>query len=243
MTAVKSVSYSVLTSIYNDIMKNVKYDIWAEYLYTVVEPYMPDEYIALELAAGNLNFTKHFRKYLPDVIAADLSSEMLKSDKKVRVPKVCCDMRHLPFFMEFDLIYSTFDSINYILSKKDLKKHFLEIKRCLTRDGIYAFDAGLENNSYKHEKEGNKTGKVNGVRYIQRSVYNPGTRIHKNEFELFAAGNKVYTELHKQKIYPFETYFEMFESAGLYAVKCMDAFNYTDGGPGSERIQFIIKKK
>lgn len=240
---VKTPAYSVLSHVYNHIMKKVRYDLWAEYLYSIVESHLPEEYIGLELAAGNLNFTNCLHEYLTDIIATDISASMLKSDKKDLFPKVCCDMINLPFFMEFDLIYSTFDSINYITNKKKLQKHFNEVKRCLTPGGIYAFDASLEKNSLIHAREGNKKGTVDGYRYIQKSEYDPVKKIHKNYFRIYSGDDVVYNEVHKQKVYPFETYFELIENAGLFVVKCFEAFNYNDGTPESERIQFIVKKK
>lgn len=240
---VKSPSYSLLVNIYDHIMKRVKYDLWAEYLFSIVEPYIPDEYIALELGAGNLNFTNCFYDYLSDIIATDLSVAMLKSDKKNLFPKVCCNMVHLPFFMEFDLIYSTFDSVNYLTSTKSLQQHFSEAHRCLTAEGIFAFDASLEKNSLKHVKEGNKKGVYNGYHYTQKSEYLSRTKIHKNSFEIYSDNKIVFLEVHKQKIYPFETYFELLDRAGLYVVECYEAFKYKAGTPNSERIQFIVKKK
>lgn len=239
----KTSSYSVLTNIYNHIMKRVKYDLWADYLFSIIEPYIPDEYIALELGAGNLNFTNCFHNYLQDIIATDLSSDMIKSDKKNLFPKVCCNMVNLPFFMEFDLIYSTFDSVNYLTSKKKLLQHFMEVNRCLTVEGIFAFDASLEKNSLKHVREGNKKGVCNGYHYTQKSEYFLKSLIHKNSFEIYADDKIVFREIHRQKIYPFETYFELLDRAGLYVVECYDAFKYKEGTANSERIQFIVKRK
>ncbi|MBZ0201012.1 MAG: class I SAM-dependent methyltransferase, partial [Ignavibacteriaceae bacterium] len=229
--------------VYNHVMKKVKYDVWADYLFSVIEPFLPEEYIALELAAGNLNFTNCFSVYLTDIVATDLSADMLKSDKKNLFPKVCCDMIHLPFFMEFDLIYSTFDSINYITNKQNLKKHFKEVKRCLTDNGVYTFDASLERNSLNHVKEGNKKGFYNNYYYSQKSEISPNRQVHKNSFEIYSDNKIVFKEVHRQKIYAFETYFEVIDNAGLFVVECFDAFKYKPGTPNSERVQFIVKKK
>ncbi len=240
---VKAPTYSMLTHIYDHVMKKVNYEVWADYLFSIIEPYLPEEYIALELAAGNLNFTNSFSKYLTDIIATDLSADMLRSDKKNLFPKVCCNMVHLPFFMEFDLIYSTFDSINYITNKKNLKQHFKEVKRCLTDEGIYTFDASLEKNSINYVKEGNKKGFYNDYYYTQKSELSPNKQIHKNSFEIYSDNKMVFREVHRQKIYPFETYFELLDDAGLFVVECFDSFKYKPGTQNSERVQFLVKKK
>jgi hypothetical protein len=53
---------------------------------------------------------------------------------------------------------------------------------------------------------------------------------------------EVYTEVHRQKIFTFETYFELLELAGLTVKNCYDAFSFEEGNADSERVQFITKK-
>jgi len=48
-------------------------------------------------------------------------------------------------------------------------------------------------------------------------------------------------EIHKQKIYKFEDYFEIIAKAGMYVVECLDAFTFNNGNQHSERVQFIVK--
>ena len=61
-------------------------------------------------------------------------------------------MKEIPFKSKFDLIFSSFDSINYLLSKQKVLQHFKQVKNILSDDGIFSFDTALESNSYKHQK-------------------------------------------------------------------------------------------
>ena len=58
-------------------------------------------------------------------------------------------MTNIPFNSEFDLILSTFDSVNYLTSGKKLLSFFKESQRLLNDDGILTFDASMEKKQFK----------------------------------------------------------------------------------------------
>jgi len=234
-------NYSVLAEIYNYVMRRVRYDRWCEYLYYVTKEYLPDDPKILELAAGNCSLTKLFSKYYNGIIATDLSIHMLKK-AVCGCEKVCCNMARLPFRIKFDLIYSTFDSINYIKSKSGLMQMFREVSCIISDTGIFTFDVSMEKNSLKHIEEPVRKGRYKGVSYVHKSEYDREKRIHKNIFTVEDLSGQKSVEVHYQKIYPFETYFEIIPKAGLYVAACYKAFSFTRGSSDSERLQFILKK-
>jgi hypothetical protein len=151
-------------------------------------------------------------------------------------------MLHLPFKSKYDLIYSNFDSINYILSGKLLLKLFTEVSSFLNDDGVFVFDVSLEKNSFIHAKKNNREGKYKGFTYRQSSIYNPDSGIHVNKFNIILANGNEYSEIHKEKIYSFDTYFKIIDKTCLYVVDCFEAFTFKPGNKNSNRIQFILKK-
>ncbi len=235
-------NYSEVVSIYDYLMSSVDYKFWANYIYKISKKFISSRSNVLELAAGNCNFSKYFIKKYPNLIVTDLSLKMLQHKNQKKITKVCCSMTEIPFKIKFDLIYSTFDSVNYILSESELKKFFKYINTYLTEEGIFTFDVSLEKNSYKHLRYSARKGVYQKVKFEQRSEYDDETKVHKNSFVINKNGN-VYTEIHKQKIYPFATYFNLIDKAGMFVVNCYDAFTFDDGGSSSDRVQFIIKKK
>ncbi len=236
----KSLPYEKLAVIYNHIMRSVHYDKWAEYIHEVVDDYVEKKIAVLELGAGSGKFAHYFRKFYPNLILSDLSFYMLNNSLKI--PKVVCNMSSLPFKIEFGLIYSTFDSVNYLLSKKALLKLFKEVSLVLSSKGVFTFDASLEKNSIKHSKIPLRSGEYKGVNFTQKSHYFKSGRIHKNVFKIHLQNGEQFTEVHKQKIYPFEIYFELLDKAGLYVVECLEAFSFNTGSANSERVQFVVKK-
>lgn len=234
-------NYSVLAEIYNHVMRRVRYDRWSEYLYYLTKEYLPENPKILELAAGNCTLTKLFARHYNGIIATDLSLYMLKK-AVCGCKKVCCNMMKLPFKVKFDLIYSTFDSINYLKSKSGLLQMFREVSCLISDTGIFTFDVSMEKNSFKHIEEPVRKGKFKGISYVHKSEYDRVKKIHKNIFTVeYPIGQKS-VEMHYQKIYPFETYFEIIPRAGLYVAACYKAFSFTMGSHDSERLQFILKK-
>lgn len=238
----ENIIYDSLALIYDHLMKKVKYDLWADYIFTIADNYLKDNAKVLELGGGNCKLARRLYTYYQNIIVTDLSAQMLKRDERKVIKKVCCDMSALPFKTGFDLIFSTFDSVNYLLTKKKLLSLFYEVSSLLSGNGIFTFDASLERNSLKHIEEPVRKGIYKGITYVHQSFYDKEKRIHQNIFEINIPGKGVAKEVHKQKIYPFETFFELLDEAGLYVAECFNAFTFDTGDAKSKRVQFVVKK-
>lgn len=222
-------------------MNFVSYKWWARYIYTITKNNMIKNPAVLELAAGNCALAKHLIKMYPNYTASDISLNMLKHNNQ-NIKCVCCDMATLPFNKKFDLIISSFDSVNYLTSKKKLLLLFKEVRKSLSEKGVFTFDAALESNSYKHQETASKKGKTSGYTYLRKSKFLPASRIHKNIFTITYPDGKIFTEVHRQKIYSYETFFEAADKSGLYVVNCYKAFSMTKGKATTDRVQFIMKR-
>ena len=175
-------------------------------------------------------------------MASDISFPMLKQGENVKVKKICCDMIALPFNTEYDLIFSSFDSINYLTNERNLLTLFIEVKRILKETGIFTFDVSLEKNSLEFENAYATEGRTENFYFTRKSKYYPATRIHTNKFKITDNFGNIKHEVHKQKIYKFETYFDLIDKAGLYVVECLEAFTFNNGNKNCERVQFVLKK-
>ncbi len=234
--------YGKVAAVYEHLMRNVDYSAWAEYLYSIVEEYLPADPAVLEFGAGNGKLANHFFNYYDNIVVSDISAEMLSRNSSNLFPKICCDMKAVPFKNKFDLIYSTFDSVNYLTSKKELTEFFKQVYNILSDCGIFTFDASLLKNSYKHIKIPERKGKIDGIEYFQKSEFNRKIKVHKNTFSIKFGENDIYTEIHRQKIYDFEDYFILLEKANLYVADCLRTFTYDQATANTDRVQFIVKK-
>jgi len=224
-------------------MKLINYKDWAKYisvLYDILEINDPG---ILELACGQCAVTKHLQKKFPDIISTDISIYMLNECDAPGIKRVCCDMVNLPFKEKFGFVFSTFDSINYLLTEEELKKLFTSVSSILNDEGYFTFDVSLERNSIKYQKLLNRSGKYNGIKYVQKSNYNKEERIHYNTFKFTYENGEIYEETHAQKIYEFEDYFRILEETDFNVFACFDSFSFDDADKKTERAQFVLKKR
>ncbi|MCL6495638.1 MAG: class I SAM-dependent methyltransferase [Ignavibacterium sp.] len=236
-------NYKYVSDVYNQLMNKVDYKFWAKYLIKLSSLYIKKNSKVLELAAGNCSLAEILSNHFSNYVATDISLSMLKKCKSKSLNKICCDMTLIPFRAKFDLIICAFDSINYLTNKKLVLKLLLEVKEILSDNGIFLFDAALERNSFKHEKFAVKSGQQNSVIFNRQSIYLHSSRIHKNIFEIIYPDGKKVREVHRQKIYPLEFYFEVLDKSELYVVECFNAFTFRDCKPNDLRAQFVVKRK
>lgn len=239
----KQTQYSALADIYAYMMRKIDYKDWSDYLIALFRNFGKNDERILELGGGVGTIASYLRNYFPSICISDLSKEMLFKCADPRLIRICCDMKCLPFKCKYDLIYSTFDSVNYLLTQKDLKNMFESICAVCHDDTVFTFDASLERNSIRYEKHLNRHGRFKGMSYIQKSRYDAAERMHYNHFEITMPDGQIVNETHRQKIHKFETYFEIIDKAGLYVVDCFDAFSFDKANDKSLRAQFVIKKK
>lgn len=235
--------YSQLAKIYSHLMRFINYEMWVVYLLKISKEIKKKNLTALELACGNGKIAEKISKKFSFYVASDLSKFMLNEINPKIKNKVCCSFTAIPFKKKFDFIFSTFDSINYLTTKEKFIKMLSEVESILSEDGIFTFDASMENNSLKFQKYLNRKGEFEGIRFKQISKYNSKLRIHQNKFIFKLADGKEIEEIHNQKIYRFEDYFEMISQSNLYVANCYEAFSFENANSETERIQFVLKKR
>lgn len=236
-------NYKYVSDIYDQLMKKVDYKFWAKYIKKLSSLYVGKNSHVLEVAAGKCNLAEYLVNSFDYYVACDISISMLKKSEIQTLDKVCCDMTMLPFKKNFDLIICAFDSINYLINKKSVIEFFIAVRNILSDDGVFLFDAALEKNSYKHEKYAVKKGKQDGIMFKRQSLYLHKSRIHKNIFEIIYPDGSKMREVHRQKIYPLEFYFELLDKCGLYVVECFNAFTFRNCKSNDLRAQFVVKRK
>lgn len=235
--------YSNISEFYSHLMRFIDYKKWSTYIYKISKVVENDKIFSLELASGNCSLAKHLISKFHLYIASDLSFNMLdKAPTKIQ-NKVSCNFLSLPFKRKFNFIFSCFDSVNYLTTKNDFLKMLDEVANILSYNGIFTFDVSMENNSLKYQRYLNRKGKYKTIKYEQLSYYNIKNRIHKNKFIIDFGNGIMKEEVHYQKIYRFEEYFEMISQSKFNVLECYEAFSFKNANTNSERIQFVLKKR
>ncbi|MDP2364696.1 MAG: hypothetical protein Q8M94_13125, partial [Ignavibacteria bacterium] len=86
-------------------------------------------------------------------------------------------------------------------------------------------------------------GRSKGFTFQRKSIYLSKSKIHKNIFTITYPNGDVFTETHKQKIFAYNTFFDLADKSGLYVVNCYKAFSIQKGRETSDRVQLIMKRK
>lgn len=233
--------YSLLAPHYDELMSHINYEGWSAYIIENILNYKNTKSRILEVAAGTGIMSGYVRKVFHKLYITEFSSEMLRINTQ-KGNAVACDMTLLPFRNDFDAVYCTFDSVNYLLSRAKLIKLFLEINRVLNPGGVFCFDASLERNSLKYEKAMIFNEDLPEAIVSHKSIYNRKSRIHYNYFYFSNERGEILFEKHKQKIYPFEVYPELIRETGFELLKCYKAFTFRKGKYSDDRVFFIIRK-
>ncbi|MEW6653918.1 MAG: class I SAM-dependent methyltransferase [Bacteroidota bacterium] len=236
-------NYSCVAKIYSHLMRSIDYKMWANYIYDLSRLNKKRNISLLELACGSGNIACLLSKKIKDYTLCDLSLDMLLSIEDKFSKRINCDITLLPFKKKFDFIFSTFDSVNYLLTKKTFVKMLNSVEICLSENGIYTFDVSLEANSINNHKYLNRKSEYREIKYEQISKYNSEKQIHSNTFRITDKSGNKYVEKHKQRIYYFSEYFEMISKTNLYVYGCYDAFSFNNASSSSERAQFVLKKR
>ncbi|MBK7979469.1 MAG: methyltransferase domain-containing protein [Ignavibacteriae bacterium] len=234
--------YTYFSELYSFLMKSIDYPFWSNYIKEIHETIGNKNDVALELASGNCKLSEELKSQFRKLYVTDISLQMLQKNLTL-TNKICCDMVYLPFKIKFDFIYSTFDSINYLADEVHLNKFFNNIGKFISKKGFFVFDVSLKKNSLKHLKKLNRKGEYNNIKFEQISTFDKKTMIHSNIINFELEDGKKFSEVHNQKIYDFYYYFDVIDSNNLLVVECFDAFDFKNGSPDSERIQFIVKRK
>ena len=141
-------AYEHLSRFYDKFTEDIPYDKYINLL----KKYISSEDSILDLGCGTGNILYQLWKSGFYVEGLDISEEMLLIARQ-KIPSAFLyleDMRTFNVKNKYDLVYSFIDSLNYLKTKKAVKKTFLNVFRALKSSGYFIFD--IYNFSYAKEK-------------------------------------------------------------------------------------------
>ncbi|MGH3430722.1 MAG: methyltransferase domain-containing protein, partial [Mycobacteriales bacterium] len=163
--------------------------------------------------------------------ACDISASMLELARaKVgeAVPLSVADMRDLPAFGEFDLVWALDDAVNYLLSSEELGEALSGMRANLAPGGLLMFDVNTLRayRSFFAETERVERGGRKLVWRGQSSAdVEPGA-ISEARFEVevpAGAETDVETHVHRQRHFPEAEVLGLLDESSL---ECLDVFGH-----------------
>lgn len=250
----KSNIYRRLAPVYDEIMKDVDYEEWTEYIDSIIQYHHPAAESLLELACGTGTMAlmmERFDDYR--ITATDVSAEMIeiaRNKAAVRGSSIewqVQDMRTLNSGKCFDIIFMVFDSMNYLHEPEEIRSLLKSAARCLKENGFFIFDFTTPNFSPK------VAPLLNGERSIgktwtfyRRSSYNSKNAVHTNHFEVrkkdpeTGVVSEEFEEVHRQKIWRLHEIAALVEACGLQISAAYEDFELEDATDNSDRITMVV---
>lgn len=218
------VAYESIAPVYDDFTSHHDYETWVGALLELAKAHGLRGDTALDVACGT---GKSFLPLLERgwrVTGCDLSAGMIelareKADDAVRVE--IADMRELPVFGSFDLVFCLDDAINYLHTPAELEAALRGIAANLAPDGVLVFDSNTLAN-YRGFFGERVEVESNGLRMIwdghAGSEISPG-QICEASFSVEplvpGGGPSIKPELHRQRHHPEPEVRAAIDAAGL----------------------------
>lgn len=235
-------SFLDIAPFYDDLMSNIPYDTWIEYLH-LVHAYagvQPRSILDVCCGTGTMAATLQAEGY--DVVGFDKSESMIEVARTKPGPTFhVADATDFELGRTFDAAYSFFDSLNYIVTIEGLRSAVHQVGASLTSEGTFLFDL---NTAYAFEHrmfDQHERSRKSKVTYDWKGEYDPGTRLI-HVFMDFRFGEKDYREVHVQRAHSSEEVVAAMASAGFSQIEIFDGFTLNPPTKKSDRLHYLGRK-
>ncbi|MEX2573314.1 MAG: class I SAM-dependent methyltransferase [Balneolaceae bacterium] len=248
--------YSVLAHIYDTLMSDVDYELWADYVDELIQIHAPGAEKLLELACGTGSVALSLDELgYYDITATDASPAMIEkagqkgAEAGSSVLFKPLDFLNIDLDEKFDLVFLVFDSINYLHTEADILKLHEQVKKVLKPGGYFIFDFTTPRNSrqavgYLNNEEGISS---ENYRFFRTSRFDAVNNMHINEFEIEKLGadrrtvKETFVEIHRQKIYTLDQMKAILKKTGYRMIDMVDGFSFDRADNKSLRITIVCQ--
>jgi SAM-dependent methyltransferase len=236
-------AYSFISQVYDDIMAEIDYEYWADYIDGIIQEIKPDTQKILELASGTGTLAYSLNELgCYSILATDLNTEMVaiaisKKEKLASYPDhinfEVKDASNFTVLEEVDAIICVFDSLNYLTTEQQVKGFFKHSYDALKDQGLLLFDFITEKHCIENATDfAFEESFHKDYRIVREATYPNENRLHSTSFNVYKGANSLdlmAKEIHIQKPYSL-TY--ILDILSQYNFKISGVFgDFTDQSP------------
>jgi ubiquinone/menaquinone biosynthesis C-methylase UbiE len=256
MSATQTPAYTKLAEIYDAVMQEVNYDLWADFLDALMLQHHPNPETVMELACGTGSLALSLDELeCYDVWGTDKSEAMIDKARQKNKERMCSvtfsamDFLDITIARTFDIVFCVFDSINYLHKPQEIIRFLEQCEKLLDSQSLLIFDFTTPINSieaidYLHNEEGVTDG---NLRFLRSSTYDEEEQIHVNKFTIQQLSENQQTvqdefvEVHRQKIYTLKQMLDIIDKTAYNIVAKYDEFEFEEADEESLRITMVLQ--
>ncbi len=224
------IAYEAIAPVYDDFTAHHDYELWLGNLMPELDRHGLSGRRLLDVGCGTGKSFVPMMERGWEVTGCDISASMVelarqKAGGAARLS--VADMRELPVFGEFDLVWALDDAVNYLLSAGELERALAGMRANLAPTGLLMFDVNTLQ-SYRTFFAETEVREARGQRLLwegRATADTPPGSICEASFEAIGPGGeaKIEPQLHRQRHFPEAEVLATLERAGL---ECLDAFGH-----------------
>ena len=240
-------SYTGLAKVYDTLMQDVPYEVWAQYLQGFLQRRGLTCASIADCACGTGEISLRLAELGHRITGIDRSEAMLfeagekARQRRLTIPFVQQDMKKFRLHRKMDAIVCACDGINYLLSGAEVRAFLSCAHAALKPGGLLLFDVSSR---YKlnHVLGCNTFGEAEeDCAYLWKNSYDPASRLCEMLLTGFVKKGALYErfdERHLQRGHSVRELCAWLEATGFGDIQAYEAFTLHAPGQESERIQF-----
>lgn len=251
--ASQSLEFGPIAPYYDELMQDVPYASWIEYVHRLLAQWKlrPEKVLDLACGTGILSELLHGQGYR--VTGVDLSPEMIAVARRKALQRGLPITYHVQDAADLDLpekdfhlCISLFDSLNYILKPPRLACAIQHVAQHLLPGGLFLFDMNSEYALANLFFTQDNLGTEARLRYDWDSVYFSEQRLCRVDMRFWYREEdgsvRTFQEVHWQYAYREDEVRAMLEEAGFQEVRTYHAYTLHPPHARTDRIFYAARK-
>jgi len=244
----KAAPYEKLALIYDFVMRHVDYGMWVDYVLQIYKELNFQPESLLDSSCGTGSFLINMQHSVRSVYGCDGSLPMVQQARKKenleKIPVWVGDMRRIGLKRKVNAIVCLYDSINYLRTPDEIQLALENFYDITSPGGVLVFDICTIQNSELNFSNYYETKKEKDFAYTRWSHFDRKKQIQYTEFQIkFKGDGALYHEVHRQRIYHTETFFDIIDKTKWKLAFALDGFSFESANHNSNRIHFVLRKQ